>query len=430
MTGDCDDFDPDRRAFFGDVHVHTSWSFDSYVLGNTANDPATAYRFAKGEAVPKPPFEDDGVTPVDGRTIQLRAPLDFVAVTDHAEYFADTDYCVNPPDGLTECDPRGGDAGTYIYCSQECKLFRETGLIDEVAGINMAFMEWSTYLGAEPAERNPQICDEELNGVTEEIDCIAHGAEVWAAAQAITEAADDPCTFSAMQGYEWSRAPGDDAAMLHRNILFRGSEVVPVPITTFDASDPYDMLASTRDACAGVDGCAFMAIPHSSNLSYGLMFQVEDADDGLLLTDENAQLRAAYEPLVELVQIKGASECRNGFERYGAEFDEFCDFEVMIPLPMCTEAGADPDNCLIECDPDNPNTGVDADESGEGAVEGCQAATDFLLLAQQHERGPGAAGAAGLQPLQAGLRGQHRHPQRHAGRGDGGDLRGQPRQPG
>ena len=317
------------------------------------------------------------MTPMGGRTIQLRSPLDFIAVTDHAEFFADMDYCLTPPEDDPECE-RPAAGARSIYCARECELFRETGTIDEAAGIDLAFMEWATLLTGEPAVRNVDICDEDENGVSESVDCDARQAEVWERAQAITEAADDPCGFTAMHGYEWSRALGDDAAMLHRNILFRGAEVVDSPVTMFDESDPYAMLAATRDACAGVQDCEFLAIPHNSNLSYGLTFQVEDAVDGMLLTPENAQLRAAHEPLIEMIQIKGASECRNGLERYSAEYDEFCDFEVMIPKPMCTEPGADPDTCFTECDPTVPNTGVDPDESGEGGADGCQASTDFI----------------------------------------------------
>lgn len=379
-SGECSDFDPLRQPFFGDTHVHTSWSFDAYAIGNVANDPQTAYRFARGEAVPKPPFEDDEITPKGGQTIQLRTPLDFAAVTDHAEFYADVDYCTTPPKPDFTCGL--GDGLRYVYCTQECVLFRTTGVLDQVVGIDMSFAEWSELLGGTPAERNPEICDEDDNGVSEAIDCVARGGAVWEASQAMTEAANDPCTFTAFHGYEWTRAEGDDSAMLHRNILFRGEEVVERPVTTFEAWDPYDMLAQTRDACAAVDDCAFLAIPHNANLSFGLMFQVEDAEDGTVLTQERAQLRADHEPLIEMVQAKGSSECRNGFQYFSAAFDELCDFEILLPQPLCHEPGADPETCLLECDPDDPNTGVDATDDEE-AIPGCQASTDFVRNAMK-----------------------------------------------
>ena len=66
---------PDRTAFFGDLHVHTVYSFDAYAMGTLAT-PYDAYRFAKGEPIPH----------AAGFDLQLEAPLDFYAVTDHAMF--------------------------------------------------------------------------------------------------------------------------------------------------------------------------------------------------------------------------------------------------------------------------------------------------------------------------------------------------------
>jgi hypothetical protein len=200
---------------------------------------------------------------------------------------------------------------------------------------------------------------------------------VWEVSQEITEAANDPCTFTAFHGYEWTRSEGDASAGVHRNIIFRGSEVVDSPVSTFEAWDQYDMLAETRDACEAVSDCQFLAIPHNPNFSYGLMFQVEDAEDGTVLTAEGAQLRADFEPLIEVFQVKGGSECRNGFQYFSAEYDEFCDFEIIQPTTLCHLPEADPDNCLLECDPERPNTARNETEDAE-AIPGCAASTDFV----------------------------------------------------
>ena len=84
----CPDFNPERNPYVGDLHVHTSHSFDSVLFGVTAS-PRDAYEFAKGAPVPLPPFDL-------GRMAQLRRPLDFAAVTDHAEFFGETHVCTVP----------------------------------------------------------------------------------------------------------------------------------------------------------------------------------------------------------------------------------------------------------------------------------------------------------------------------------------------
>ncbi|MFT5682731.1 MAG: hypothetical protein ACI8RZ_003655, partial [Myxococcota bacterium] len=376
-VGECDHFSATRNAYFGDLHVHSSYSFDSYLLGNYVDDPEVAYRFAKGEEVGVPPFEYDG-TPQNGRTAKLRAPLDFAAVTDHAEFFAETSYCTQPPETGFACGV--GDASRYIYCSVECLQFRTVSPIDELAGIDVVFMDWGAVLSDEVPEPVAAICDEDENGVSEAIDCDARQDSTWAQIQQITTEANDPCEFTAFQGYEYSRAVGDASAMLHRNIIFRTDDVITSPISAIETPDPYDMLSTIRDGCEALDDCEFMSIPHNSNLSFGLMFQVEDAEDGTVLTQERAELRAVYEPLIEIVQAKGSSECKSGFSYLGAEADEFCDFES--ELTLCSAPGADPDQCFEECDPDNPNTGRDAYTDDDGiehaAVPGCMASTDYL----------------------------------------------------
>src|SRR5262245_14865107 len=67
---------PDRTAYFGETHVHTSWSFDAYIFGNHVTGPADAYRYAKGETIKHPL----------GYDIKIDTPLDWMGVTDHSEY--------------------------------------------------------------------------------------------------------------------------------------------------------------------------------------------------------------------------------------------------------------------------------------------------------------------------------------------------------
>ena len=336
----CGDATELRQALFGDLHVHTSASFDSYVLGNSRNDAAAAYRFAKGESVPLPPFDKDGQS-LEGRTLQLSAPLDFAAVTDHAEYLGEVSLCT--------------DETSAAYNLPGCLGLRTRGPIDRLLNLDLMFAVWGMGM-AEDDPARPQLCGRPG------VDCPSAADAVWNRLQAVTEAANDPCTFTALHGYEWSGTVGK--AMLHRNVIFEGREVVARPVSAFEAKTAAGMLEQTEAACNAVDGCRFLAIPHNSNLSGGWQFET-DGPRGL--DAATAKRRAAYEPLVEMVQAKGASECRNGFARLGGAADEVCDWELSYPEPMC-EPGQDPkkDGCIRECAPDDDGS------------EPCTAPTDFV----------------------------------------------------
>ena len=88
----CTEFDPLRRPHFGDMHVHTAWSFDASSQ-DTRNRPGDAYRFARCERMGIQPYDDDG-RPT--RHIQIDRPLDFVAVTDHSEFLGEMRLCTTP----------------------------------------------------------------------------------------------------------------------------------------------------------------------------------------------------------------------------------------------------------------------------------------------------------------------------------------------
>ena len=299
----CAHYDQDRQPFFGDVHVHSALSFDAYLF-ETRNGPRDAYRFARGEAV--------GLAPLDAmgeptRTHRLRAPLDFAAVTDHAEMLGETSLC-----------------GVLGLDAPACQVFETTG----GDGFAAALRLFSDQFGGEDPERLP-FCGE--GGVN----CLATAAGVWDEIALAAEAFDDPdgdCRFTTFTAYEWTASPGNDT--LHRNVLFRGSDVPPIPLSYVEVQTPTALWNGLQTQCASTGGdCAALTIPHNSNQSAGRTFLTTE-DDGSPMTRETARLRNEMEPLVELMQHKGDSECRTGV----GTTDELCGFEKIPEVPVETDA--------------------------------------------------------------------------------------------
>jgi hypothetical protein len=295
----CTNFDPERRALFGDLHVHSSYSFDSYTSGQR-NDPWGAYRYAKGEAI-ELPGEGDGETV----SVQLRRPLDFTSVTDHSELLGEINLCVE-------------ENGSLAHWTPHCLMTR----FDSFYGQLVAASYWADLISQEglPAKERSYICDWFPEA------CLAAEANYWDAIQRATEEHYDrssACTFTTFVGYEYTDAPG--YRNLHRNVIFRNERVTERPISSFDtgARNPQGLWSRLETECVeGDQGCDVLAIPHNPNLGGGIIFpDPVDADD--------ARTRATYEPLVEMIQHKAASECR--FDRLAGRgvdtADELCTFE-------------------------------------------------------------------------------------------------------
>ncbi len=346
----CADRDPLRKVFYGDLHVHTTNSFDANIFG-VRTTPAQAYRFAKGDPVALPPLGPDGT---GTRTVRLSRPLDFAAVTDHSEFLGEVDMCTRP--------------GSPAYGSKTCETFRGPDPYDgvRVFGIQLAFPTPTRF---------PDLCGDDHRG------CASSTSSVWERAkQAAANAYDrsSRCSFTSFVAYEYSGATG--ASTLHRNVIFR-TDRVPEPTTYFEQPTPQGLWGELDATCRRADkGCDVLAIPHNSNQSNGRMFRVEypgaTGED-----DERAQatLRGSLEPLVEIYQHKGASECRSGLLS-GAP-DEQCDFEKATRRPE-TDCGA----------------GVGNQGSANG---GCFSRLDFVrgaLLSgiQERER-------MGVNPLRLGI---------------------------
>ncbi len=299
-TNRCHEFDPERNVYWGDLHVHTAYSMDAWVF-DTRLTPDDAYRFARGEEVALPPFDASG----RGTTaFRIDRPLDFAAVTDHAHSFGGVRLCT---------DPASPAFGTPI-CQRYRRPFLAAG--DLAAGVR------------DIVERIDSLRAEELCGA-DGGRCRAAAERVWrdsrdAAARWNDEAPS--CRFTTFVGYEYTATP--DLTKIHRNVIFGSDRVPEAPITWDDEPEAVGLWeALDRQCVRGLPGCDVIAIPHNPNLSNGRMFTIEYPDGtGRPEQARLAGLRARMEPVVEMMQIKGESECRSGLWKVLGS-DEECGFE-------------------------------------------------------------------------------------------------------
>ncbi len=290
----CADHAPLRNPYFGDLHVHTTFSLDASTQG-TRNRPRHAYRFARGERLGVQPYAPEGHAL---RSIQLARPLDFAAVTDHAEMLGEAQICQTP--GLP-----GHDALT-------CRIYRRWP--------RAAFFVMNTKANYFETPSRFDWCGP--GG----IHCRSAAKNPWKEIQEAAEEAHDrtaACEFTTFVGYEWTGSPGSNN--IHRNVIFRNQVVPELPITYFEAPQPRRLWEQLQAECLEAEhGCDFLIIPHNSNLSGGRMFQTLRPGDSAI-TAEEARARAKFEVLVEIMQHKGDSECMPGLDTE----DELCGFEKL-----------------------------------------------------------------------------------------------------
>jgi hypothetical protein len=304
----CADADPLRHAYFGDLHIHTRNSFDAASF-KVVTTPRQAYQFAKGATVLLPPLDANGT---GTRPIQIDRPLDFAAVTDHSEFLGEIEQCTTP-----------GAAG---YDSTRCVALRT----DPIAGT----VGFGVMLTPVAPARDPAICGPDGTG------CIPAADSVWDRIQLAADAEYDrsaACAFTTFVAYEYTAAT--NVSTNHRNVIFRNTHV-PFPTTTFEQPTPQGLWNELKVTCldAGT-GCDVLAIPHNSNESNGRMFQVEYPGVTTTAEEEAAALfRSQMEPVLEIYQHKGDSECRNGLSGIIGAPDELCDFEKEF-RPDFTDCG-------------------------------------------------------------------------------------------
>jgi hypothetical protein len=272
-----------KNLYWGDTHLHTSYSPDAYLMQNRSADPDTAYRYAKGLPV---------IHPFHRARIQIGTPLDFLVVSDHGEFMG-----VIPK--ILQGDP-------LVANTKTGKTFRklaDQGKEMEAFGLLIGMVN--------TGKPDPDLNSPEVNRT------------VWSEIMDAAERHNEPGKFTTFLGWEWSSTPG--GANLHRVIFIREGKQTGeqfIPYTSFDSFKPEELwqwLAVTAEKT----GANFIAIPHNSNISKGLMFPLNDSY-GKPISAQYAKDRMRWEPVVEMTQIKGDSETHPSL----SPTDEFADYET------------------------------------------------------------------------------------------------------
>jgi hypothetical protein len=299
----------DKRLLWGDTHLHTSYSFDAFLNNNWRADPDTAYRFAKGQPVEHPYHH---------ARVQLSRPLDFLAVSDHAEFLGVIRHVYNhgpPTDDLGLLAKLKAWYGTWVL---RRKLDAGRGV--ELFGPALPPAEDPRQAVIDLVERGG-VPDSQLTKVMPPMDDVERNT--W---HAITEAADRhyrPGEFTTLLAWEWSATPG--GGNLHRIVISDADGATARRFEPFGFDDsPYpDQLWSFLERTSADTGARFLAIPHNSNLSKGVMFDTQTLR-GEPMDTAYLAARRRWEPVAEVTQIKGDSETH---PRLSPD-DAFADFET------------------------------------------------------------------------------------------------------
>jgi len=274
-----------KQLYWGDLHIHTSLSSDAYAMG-VRGLPEDVYRFAIGETI------QHGA----GFPMTIRRPLDFVAVTDHAEFLGQA---------------RLADLSLPTTRQSLSQLLREGSRFE----VTKAWLETMALIRESGFRLSLDGIDAAIN------------RRAWEQSVAAAERYYKPGEFTTLIGWEWSATNGNDVSThLHRNVIYGSDDVPEVPFSALDGADPPALWAFIRSERE--QGRRVMAIPHNANLSAGGMYRLFD-EDGRLISDLSADDRSSLEPVSEILQVKGASETHPIL----SSLDEFAGFEIANVVP-------------------------------------------------------------------------------------------------
>jgi hypothetical protein len=291
----------ERSAYYGDLHVHTAYSFDGYAFGTLAS-PHDAYRFARGEAITNP----------GGYEMQLTEPMDFYAVTDHGMFLGlakaaaetNTEFSKNPFSEPYHDLNAPDNFGTDIFSRFKRLITFADFIPTAVSGVF-----------------DQQIDRQEVLEITR---------TAWADTIDAADQFNDPGRFTAFAGYEYTSST-TSMGNLHRNVIFQSTKILPrEPFSRLHSNNPEDLWDWMDELRS--KGVESLAIPHNSNGSNGQMFKAVDWS-GTPFDDSYAQQRSRNEPIVEITQIKGTSETHPSLSTR----DELAGFEI-TPYRVATGA--------------------------------------------------------------------------------------------
>jgi hypothetical protein len=292
-----------RNVYFGDLHVHTTYSADAFSFGTMAT-PFDAYRYATGEPIRHP----------GGFDVQLREPLDFYAVTDHAMFLG----------MMKEAADTSTELSKLPYVKSLHNLNAPENLnMDSLPLRGQAFRSFipATLFGLDDGNIDIELANNTIRSA-------------WSDVIKAAEQFNKPGEFTTFVGYEYTSSPLDQGN-LHRNVIFRGADKLPaMPFSRFHSADPeglWDWMDGLR-----AQGIETLAIPHNSNGSNGQMFKLVDWA-GNPMDDAYTEKRLRNEPLIEITQIKGTSETHPVL----SDSDEWADFEIM-PYRIATRLHSEP----------------------------------------------------------------------------------------
>jgi hypothetical protein len=308
-----------KKLLWGDTHLHTSYSADAYLEGNFTVDPQTAYRYARGEPV---------VHPFHQARVQIETPLDFLVVSDHAEFLG----------GIRQIHKFGIDTtdmglGDRII-AWGAKIMFEFVL----SGDNgMSYFKSFSATPMDPREAAAQLSSQKAPSIPGQPQIVT---TAWQEVALTADANNMPSEFTAFIGWEWTAAPG--GANLHRVIFTDGNASSAATFTPYSRDEsPYpEDLWHWLDATSAATGDNFISIPHNSNVSKGFMFPLQTLR-GERFTAEYLQLRRKWEPVVEATQTKGDSETYPTLspEDSFANFERYTFYIQAYPTPYKPGAG-------------------------------------------------------------------------------------------
>jgi hypothetical protein len=269
---------PERNAYFGDVHVHTGWSFDAFTNGSRAT-PTDAYAWAQGQEI-----TNSGM----GGKIQIQTPLDFYMVAEHAEFMGVFNQMSNPESPLSKTElAKGVNSPDPVVRMQTF-----AGVLRDMSA----------------GKVDPMLTDPAL------------ASSVWAEIVKAADAAYRPGHFTTFAGFEWTANP--QKRNLHRVVVFRDTAKLPdMVLSALESEDPETLWKWMDELRA--KGSTLLAIPHNGNASDGRMFETVRFDGKQPIDAAYNAMRARNEPLYEITQIKGTSETHPDL----SPNDEFAGFE-------------------------------------------------------------------------------------------------------